>query len=52
MFTKKLINWFTQPAKQSELEVYINSKQPTNHAEVEQLTRQFQDQQYIWARGL
>jgi hypothetical protein len=49
---KKLILWFTKPT-QSKLEAYIISKRPTNAAEVDFWTRQYESNntQY-WGRGL
>jgi hypothetical protein len=36
----------------SGLEQYINSKNPQTNADVEQLTREYEAQPEIWARGL
>ena len=36
----------------SGLEQYINSKNPQTNADVEQLTREYETQPEIWARGL
>ena len=48
----KLIKWLTSP--QSDLERYILSKNPTNAAEVDYWTREFdkKKQEFVWARGL
>ena len=43
---KKLLNWLT-PKSSSELEAYINSKNPQSTADVERLAQEF-----VWAKGL
>jgi hypothetical protein len=48
---KKLINWLT-PSSQSQLERFIVSKNPTNAAEVEYWTREYEAKNFVWARGL
>ena len=49
---KKLIQFFAVK-QQSNLEAYINSKRPTNAAEVEHWTRQYENSDSIyWGRGL
>lgn len=48
---EKIIKWF-EPKNQSQLEQYIVSKNPTNAAEVEYWTREYENKQFVWARGL
>jgi hypothetical protein len=44
---------FLSPSQQSRLEQFINSKKPTNAAEVEYWTREFEsDNSTYWCRGL
>jgi hypothetical protein len=47
---KELTEFFV-PKQQSVLEAFINSKRPTNAAEVEFWTRQYEQAQH-WSRGL
>jgi hypothetical protein len=47
---QNIVDWF-KPNQQSQLEQFINSKRPTNAAEVEYWSRAYQDAQY-WGRGL
>jgi hypothetical protein len=49
---KKLIQFFTSN-QQSNLEAFINSKHPTNAAEVEHWTRMYENSNTsYWGRGL
>ena len=49
----KELTKFLTPNQQSRLEQYINSKRPTNAAEVEYWTRQYETNNTIyWGRGL
>jgi hypothetical protein len=48
---EKIIALFEKDAT-SSLEAYIVSHNPQNLAEVEKLTREFQDGNFVWARGL
>jgi hypothetical protein len=49
---EKLTKLFTQN-QQSRLEEFINSKHPTNAAEVEYWTRQYENGESVyWGRGL
>lgn len=49
---KKLLSWLN-PSQQSALEAFINSKRPTNAAEVEYWTHQYeQGNGMYWGRGL
>jgi hypothetical protein len=50
---KKFIALFKQTGYGNELEAYIVSRNPTNAAEIDQYTREFEQRKsYIWARGL
>jgi hypothetical protein len=50
---ERLAEMFPKQAYQSRLEQYINSKRPTNAAEVEFWTRQYETNNTIyWGRGL
>jgi len=40
------------PQQQSRLEMYINSKNPTNAAEVDYWQRQYESEGKYWSRGL
>ena len=40
------------PQQQSRLEQYINSKNPTNAAEVDYWQRQYDSEAQYWGRGL
>jgi hypothetical protein len=40
------------PQQQSRLEMYINSKNPTNAAEVDYWQRQYDSEAKYWSRGL
>lgn len=44
-----IISWL-QPNQQTQLEQFINSKHPTNAAEVDHWTREYQEQ--YWGRLL
>ena len=50
---KKLTEFF-RVNEQSRLEQFINSKRPTNAAEVEYWTRQYEqnNEAFYWSRGL
>jgi hypothetical protein len=48
---EKLTQFFT-PSQQSRLEAFINSKRPTNAAEVEYWQRQYDSEAKYWSRGL
>jgi hypothetical protein len=48
---KKLTQFFTV-AQQSRLEQFINSKNPTNAAEVDYWQRQYDSEAQYWSRGL
>ena len=47
---KEVVEFF-KPNQQSALEQYITSRRPTNAAEVEFWTRQYEQAQH-WGRGL
>ena len=49
----KKLTKFLEPNQQSQLEQFINSKQPTNAAEVEYWTKQYEQSHsdFVWARG-
>lgn len=49
-FLKELIQFF-EPKHQSALEQFIISKRPTNAAEIEFWTRQYEQSNH-WSRGL
>jgi hypothetical protein len=40
------------PQQQSRLEMYINSKNPSNAAEVDYWQRQYESEGQYWSRGL
>ena len=40
------------PQQQSRLEMYINSKNPSNAAEVDYWQRQYESEGKYWSRGL
>ena len=52
----QLLNWFKTVFSTNtyghDLEAYIISKNPQNAAEVESLTREYQDKSFAWGRGL
>ena len=49
---KNIIKWFT-PSSQSQLEQFIISKRPTNAAEVEFWTREYESKNtFVWGRGM
>jgi hypothetical protein len=48
---EQLTKFFT-PNQQSRLEQYINSKNPTNAAEVDYWQRQYDSEAQYWGRGL
>jgi hypothetical protein len=48
---EQLTKFFTSN-QQSRLEQYINSKNPTNAAEVDYWQRQYDDEAKYWGRGL
>lgn len=48
---RKLIQWFQKSQTQSDLERFIISKNPTNAADVDHWTREYQNKNYIWHRG-
>ena len=47
---EKIIKLFEKDSA-SSLEAYIVSQNPQNLAEVEQLTRDYQESSFIWGRG-
>jgi hypothetical protein len=50
---ERLAEMFPQSSYQSKLEQYINSKRPTNAAEVEHWTREYEtNNTAYWGRGL
>jgi hypothetical protein len=49
---KRLADMFPKQAYQSRLEQYINSKNPTNAAEVDYWQRQYESEAQYWSRGL
>ncbi|CAB4241761.1 hypothetical protein UFOVP71_299 [uncultured Caudovirales phage] len=50
---ESITNWLAAPNQQSRLEQFINSKNPTNAAEVDYWTRQYEsDNTTYWGRGL
>jgi hypothetical protein len=49
---ERLAEMFPKQAYQSRLEQYINSKHPTNAAEVDYWQRQYDTQGQYWSRGL
>jgi hypothetical protein len=48
---EKLKKFFNQ-SQMSGLEAYINSKKPTNAAEVDHYAREYTQRSYTWGRGL
>jgi hypothetical protein len=49
---EKLSEMFPKAGYQSRLEQYINSKNPTNAAEVDYWQRQYDTEGQYWGRGL
>jgi hypothetical protein len=49
---EKLAEMFPTQKYQSRLEHYINSKNPTNAAEVDYWQRQYDSEAQYWGRGL
>jgi len=49
---EKLSEMFPTQKYQSRLEQYINSKNPTNAAEVDYWQRQYDSEAQYWCRGL
>ena len=49
---ERLAEMFPKQAYQSRLEQYINSKNPTNAAEVDYWQRQYDSESQYWGRGL
>jgi hypothetical protein len=49
---EKLAEMFPTQKYQSRLEQYINSKNPTNAAEVDYWQRQYDSEAQYWGRGL
>jgi len=49
---ERLAEMFPKQAYQSRLEQYINSKRPTNAAEVDYWQRQYDSETQYWGRGL
>jgi len=49
---EKLSEMFPTQKYQSRLEQYINSKNPTNAAEVDYWQRQYDSEAKYWSRGL
>ena len=49
---ERLAEMFPKQAYQSRLEQYINSKNPTNAAEVDYWQRQYETEGQHWGRGL
>jgi hypothetical protein len=49
---EKLSEMFPTQRYQSRLEQYINSKNPTNAAEVDYWQRQYDSEAQYWGRGL
>jgi hypothetical protein len=49
---EKLAEMFPTQRYQSRLEQYINSKNPTNAAEVDYWQRQYDSEAQYWGRGL
>ena len=49
---EKLSDMFPKAGYQSRLEQYINSKHPTNAAEVDYWQRQYDTEGQYWGRGL
>ena len=51
-FIERLAEMFPKQQYQSRLEQYINSKKPTNAAEVDYWQRQYESEAKYWGRGL
>jgi len=49
---EKLSEMFPKAGYQSRLEQYINSKNPTNAADVDYWQRQYESEGKYWSRGL
>jgi hypothetical protein len=49
---ERLAEMFPRAGYQSRLEQYINSKNPTNAAEVDYWQRQYDSEAQYWSRGL
>jgi len=49
---ERLAEMFPQSNYESRLEQFINSKQPTNAAEVDYWQRQYETEGQYWGRGL
>jgi hypothetical protein len=49
---ESLADMFPKQAYQTRLEQYINSKNPTNAAEVDYWQRQYDSEAQYWGRGL
>jgi hypothetical protein len=49
---ERLAEMFPKQGYQSRLEHYINSKNPTNAAEVDYWQRQYETEGQHWSRGL
>jgi hypothetical protein len=49
---ERLAEMFPKAGYQSRLEQYINSKNPTNAAEVDYWQRQYDSEAQYWGRGL
>jgi len=49
---ERLAEMFPKQQYQSRLEQYINSKNPTNAAEVDYWQRQYDSEAKYWSRGL
>jgi hypothetical protein len=49
---ERLAEMFPKQAYQSRLEQYINSKNPTNGADVDYWQRQYDSEAQHWGRGL
>ena len=49
---ERLADMFPRQGYQSRLEQYINSKNPTNAAEVDYWQRQYDSEAQYWCRGL
>lgn len=49
---ERLADIFPKQGYQSRLEQYINSKNPTNAAEVDYWQRQYESEAKYWGRGL
>ena len=49
---ERLAEMFPKQAYQSRLEQYINSKNPTNAAEVDYWQRQYETEGQYWSRGV